>query len=74
MIGHAGIAETFAELFSDLAAGDTISAYTVVGEQTAPGKSSNIITSITIKDQYGNKANDNYTIEIVDGLITVLPN
>ena len=56
-----------------LADGDTIVAYEVVGSQTAPGESENVIelSSIVIMNKNGEDVTSNYVLSVEDGTLTV---
>ena len=54
-----------------LADGDNIDSYTVTGSQTNVGKSSNVITKITIKNKDGTDVTANYVIKTVEGTLHV---
>ena len=59
-------------IISDLVEGDEIVGYTVVGSQTVPGKTSNIVQSVVIK-RNGIDVTKNYAITYREGLLTVTP-
>ena len=52
---------------------DTIVAYEVVGSQTAPGESENVIelSSIVIMNKNGEDVTSNYVLSVEDGTLTV---
>ena len=56
-----------------LASGHTIKRCYFTGEITEVGVEQNIITGIMIVDAKGNDVTDNYNIELVDGVLEVLP-
>ncbi len=55
----------------DLAEGDTIVDYTVVGSRTRIGRSDNVITDVTIRNAAGEDVTRNYIIETVVGTLRV---
>lgn len=56
---------------SEMSEGDYIAEYTISGSQTNIGKSSNIIKSITIRNQNGEDVTANYIIKTKEGILSV---
>ena len=57
----------------ELVAGDTISATSVTGSQTAVGTSPNTLNSVTITNGDGKNVTSNYAITLVNGELEVTP-
>ncbi len=58
---------------AQLAEGHRIHSYTVEGERTFVGRSSNVITKVIIVNQDGIDVTANYAIEAIDGTLRILP-
>ena len=58
---------------AQLAEGHRIHSYTVEGERTFVGRSSNVITKVIIVNQNGMDVTANYAIECIDGTLRVTP-
>lgn len=71
--GQALVCNEYEIVSGVLAEGDTISSFEIVGSQTAPGQSANVIelSSIVIVNEEGEDVTSNYLLSVEDGSLTV---